>query len=73
MYEVKLIYPTHKQFEPSLTYKESVTHTATIDLFLRGIHTSQTSATRIAFESERDRLLGTLILSANRKFTVEIV
>ena len=73
MYEVKLIYPTHKQFEPSLTYIESITYSATVDLFLRGIHTSQTSATRIAFESERDRLLGTLILSANPKFAVEIV
>ena len=73
MYEIKLIYPTHKQHAASLTYKESITHCATVDLFLRGIHTSQTSATRIAFESERDRLLGTLILSANDKFTVEIV
>ena len=73
MYEVKLIFKNFKQFEPSLTYIESITYTATIDLFLRGIHTSQTSASRIAFESERDRLLGVLILSANDKFTVEIV
>jgi len=69
MYEVKLLYPSYKQFEPSLTYKESITHCATVDLFLRGIHTSQMSATRISFESERDRTLGLLILSANSKFT----
>ena len=73
MYEVKLIFKNFKQFEPSLTYIESITHTATVDLFLRGIHTSQTSASRIAFESERDRTLGMLILSASDKFTCVVV
>lgn len=69
MYEVKLVYPTHKQHEPSLTYKEALTHSASVDLFLLGIHTSQTSATRLAFESDRDRTLGLLYLSASDKFT----
>ena len=73
MYEIKLHYPTVKQFAPSLRYIESITHCATIDLFLKGIHTSQTSASRISFESERDRILGVLILSANPRFTVSIV
>ena len=73
MYEVKLIYPKHKQHEPSITFKESITHCATVDLFLRGIYTAQTSASRIAFESERDRTLGLLILSANPKFTAVCV
>jgi len=73
MYELKLIYPKHKQFEPSLHYKESITHCATIELFVRGIHTSQTSATRISFDSERDRMLGLLILSSNPKFTTVVV
>ena len=68
MYEVKLIFKHIKQFEPSLTYIESITHCATIELFLRGIHTSQTSASRIAFESERDRTLGLIILSDNTSF-----
>ena len=72
MYEIKLIYPKHKQFEPSLTYKESLTHCATVELFLQGIYTSQSSATRIVFESERDRLLGLLILSGKSEYTVEI-
>ena len=69
MHEVKLVYPTYKQHEPSLTYKEALTHSASVDLFLLGIHTSQTSATRLAFESERDMLLGLLYLSGNDKFT----
>ena len=72
VYEVKLIYPKVKQFEPSLTYKESMTHCATVELFLQGIYTSQASATRIVFESERDRLLGVLILSGKSEYTVQI-
>jgi hypothetical protein len=73
MYEVKLIYPKYKSYEPCLTYKESITHCATVELFLRGIYTSQASATRIVFESERDRTLGLLILSDSDKFTPVIV
>ena len=65
MYEVKLIYDPEPR---SLTLKESITYCATVDLFLRGIHTSQTSATRIAFESDRDRVLGLLILSESTSF-----
>ena len=68
MYEVKLVYPKHKQFESSITYKESITHCATVELFLRGIHTCQSSATRIQFESDKDRTLGILILSASEHF-----
>jgi len=73
MYEIKLHYPKHKQFEPTLTYKESMTHCATVELFLRGIYTSQMSATRIAFESERDMLLGLLILSDSDSYTPTMV
>jgi hypothetical protein len=66
VYEVKLIYDP----EPyTLTLKESITYCATVELFLRGIHTSQSSATRILFESERDRLLGMLYLSGSSSFT----
>ena len=65
MYEVKLVYDP----EPySTTVKESITYCATVELFLRGIHTSQMSASRIAFESDRDRMLGVLILSDSSSF-----
>jgi hypothetical protein len=70
MYEIKLIYPKYKSYEPCLTYKESITHCATVELFLRGIHTVQCSATRIAFESERDRTVGLLLLSNSDKYSV---
>jgi hypothetical protein len=66
MYEVKLIFDP----EPyTLTLKESVTYCATVELYLRGIHTSQASATRIIFESERDRMLGLIYLSESTSFT----
>ena len=70
MYEIKLIYSP----EPySLTLKESVTYCATVELFLRGIHCVQCSATRIAFESDRDRILALLILSDSASFTAVCV
>ena len=72
-YEIKLIYPKHKQFEPSIQYKESITHCATVTLYLRGIESCQTSATRIAFERDQDRTLAALILADNPKFEVQFV
>lgn len=66
MYEIKLIY---NPMPKTITLVESITYVATVELFLRGIHTCQTSATRIAFESERDRLMGLLILSDSKSFT----
>ena len=66
MYEVKLIYRNEPR---TLTLKESVTYCATVELFLHGIHTAQMSATRIAFESDRDRMLGLLYLSGSKDFT----
>lgn len=73
MYEIKLIFKNFKQHSPSVTYREAITHCATIELFLRGIHTAQTSASRIAFESDRDRMLGVLILSASEQFTPVVI
>ena len=66
MYEIKLVYHNEPR---TLTLKESVTYCATIELFLRGIHTAQMSATRIAFETDRDRLLGLILLSESQDFT----
>lgn len=66
MYEVKLIYDP----EPyTTTLKESITYCATVELFLKGIHTSQMSASRIAFDTDRDRLLGLIYLSESTSFT----
>ena len=70
MYEVKLVYDPEPK---SLILKESITYCATVELFLRGIHTSQSSATRILFESDQDRILGLLILSDSTSFTAVCV
>jgi hypothetical protein len=65
MYAVKLIYDPEPK---TITLVESITYVATVELFLRGIHTVQTSATRIAFESDRDRVLGLIYLSESKSF-----
>jgi hypothetical protein len=65
MYELKLIYDP----EPyTISLKESITYCATVELFLKGIHTSQLSASRIAFESEKDRTFALLFLSGSTSF-----
>lgn len=66
MYEIKLIY---KNEPKTITLLESITYCATVELFLRGIDTCQMSATRIAFESDKERTLGILILSESADFT----
>ena len=67
MYEIKLIYDPEPR---TLTLRESITYCATIDLFVEhGIESFQTSASRIAFESDRDRVLALLLLSESRSFT----
>lgn len=74
VYTLKLIYPTHKQHTPSQHYKESITHCATIDLYVtHGIESYQTSATTIHFTSDRDRMFASLLLSDSTKFTPVIV
>jgi len=65
MYELKLIYDPEPRTQD---LKESITWCASVELFLRGIHTVQTSATRLSFESERDRLLGIIYLSESTSF-----
>ena len=66
MYEVKLIYDPEPR---TITLKETVTYCATIELYTRfNIDAFQISATRIAFESDRDRMLGLIYLSESTSF-----
>jgi hypothetical protein len=65
MYAVKLVYDPEPKTHMLM---ESITYCACTELFLRGIHTQQLSATRICFESERDLVLGLIILSESRSF-----
>lgn len=66
MYQIRLVYDPEPK---TITLLESITYVATVELFLKGIHTVQLSATRIGFETERERFLGTLILSSSTSFT----
>jgi hypothetical protein len=71
MYEIKLVYSPEPRTQ---TLKETVTYCATIDLYvLYGIDAFQTSASRIAFESDRDRMLGLIYLSESASFTPVVV
>ena len=73
-YSIKLVYPTHKQFRASQSYKESITYCALLDLFLEhNIHATQSSASILTFESERDRTLAVLILSGRSEYTVQCI
>ena len=40
-----------------------ITNTATINLYVRGVHTSQTNSNTILFESSKDRTYAMLMLN----------
>ena len=65
MYSIKLLYDPEPRTQ---TLKESVTYCASIQLYLRGIECFQTSASRLTFESDRDRVLALLYLSDSSSF-----
>ena len=66
MYTVKLVYNPEPRTQ---TLKETVTYCASIELYtVFGIECYQTSATRLVFESDRDRTLALLYLSASTSF-----
>ena len=73
-YKLKLVYPQHKQFRASQSYKESITCATSLELLTAyGIHTTQPSASVLVFESERERTLAVLALSSAKEFTVQCI
>lgn len=73
-YKLKLVYPTHKQFRASQSYKESITCATSIELLTTyGIHTTQPSASVLVFESESERTLAVLALSDSKEFTTQCI
>ena len=67
MYKIKLVYDPEPRTQ---TLKESVTYCASIDLYLRHrIECYQTSASELAFESDRDRTFALLLLNGSKSFT----
>jgi hypothetical protein len=66
MYKVKLIYDPEPKTQ---TLKETITYCASIELYAtHGIDSAQCSATELLFESDRDRTLAVLFLSASSSF-----
>ena len=68
MYTLVLEYPDNKLHD----YCDNITHSAVIDLFVRGIHTSQSSHDRIILHSSRDLTLALALLSGRPEYTVKI-
>lgn len=68
MYILKLDYPQNKLHD----YCDNITHSAVIDLFVKGIHASQSSHDRIILHSSRDLTLAVAILSNSALYTVKI-
>ena len=71
----------HKQYRLKLDYahgtaqefKDIVTYTACLNLYLRNVHTTQSSASIIQFESSADLTYGLLYLSNDDMFTVRVL
>ena len=68
MYTLQLSYPDNKLSD----YCDSVTHSAVIDLFVKGIHASQNSCNTIILHSALDCTLACAILGSSELYTVKI-
>jgi hypothetical protein len=66
VYRLKLVFESGTAQE----FKECITHARSIELFLRNIHTTQSSASILNFESSRDRMYALLLLSNDPLYTV---
>ena len=53
-------------------FKDCITHARGIDLYVRNIHTVQTNANTLVFESDRDRMYAQLLLSNDPLYTVHL-
>lgn len=66
VYRLKLVFESGTAQE----FKECITHARSIELFLRNIHTTQSSASILNFETSRDRMYALLLLSNDPLYTV---
>ena len=68
-YKLKLVFESGTAQE----FKECITHSKGIELYIRNIHTVQSSASVLEFESERDRSYAILLLSDDPLYTVRVL
>lgn len=75
MIQLDKTYKLKLRFEPGTAqeFKECITHAKGLELYVRNIHTVQSSASMLEFESERDRTYAMLLLSDDPLYTVEAV
>lgn len=70
MFGLKFIYPVEKSQE----YKEVITYAATVDLFeIHHIHTVQTSASVLEFETDKDRMFASMLLASNTAYKLRLL
>jgi len=65
-YKLRLVFESGTAEE----FKDCITHARGIDLYVRNIHTVQTNANTLVFESTRDRTYAMLLLSDDPLYTV---
>ena len=51
-------------------FQDMITNTATINLYVRNIHPTQSSANTIVFESDKDRTYAMLLLANDPLYTL---
>ena len=68
-YSIKFCYPKDK----CQSYKEAITYAASVELFLHNIHSTQSSASVLTLECDRDRTFALLLLSAFTTYPVVVL
>ena len=69
LYTLRFNYP--QAYYDNHMYKDSITAAASITLYARGIHCSQSSANTLVFDNARDVTYASLLLSKDSAYTVE--
>lgn len=68
MHTLVLVYPDNRLSD----YCDRITHCAVIDLFLRGIHASQSAHDTIILHDARDLTAALLVLSNSTLYTLKM-
>jgi len=70
VYKLRLVYDSSYSY----VYKDSVTHVATIDLYIKHkIECAQCACDELLFDTDSSRMLAVLKLSSSNNYTVELL
>ena len=70
------VYKLRLEYDPSASYvlKDSTTHVATIDLYIKHkIECAQCACDELLFDSDSSRMLAVLVLSSTNNYTVQVL